>query len=456
MAASSGELGKRKMSGRMSKKMAWRKLASSQTTNVLPEIHDTIAKRLVQSTVANKNSKTIKKQSEPFTNTVPFFRFDAVGASSLGRITQKHLHQLSNKTLNLSQYHVAAVSKVKRSASRREKIQNLDAVKRKKLEDNYDIWTSTPVNQHVENMKSKKDLVSNTIPAVCVPLPGLSINPDPIDYRNSLLAVAAAVLEKDRKEQEAEENMYPITTELMTLLPVDLLNGLDFLQKQKIFHFLSKLSDVDPERETKVLNFISNELPKQEEQTTNQLDSNSDNGEADEGNSILAKMSKRAKSEVTRRRFRRHCREVREAKERRKQREYLNSINFTTQYIAEMEERKKQLSNRKTYNQRVQEAHDKDKQSNKTVYYKSGRYIYKDEPDDVILPSTSNETIHSLQKLRLRDIPAAALKDRMASIYRRKLTEPIHKHAATLGMRNAPRHFGSLKRRRRKIIVKIK
>jgi hypothetical protein len=57
-------------------------------------------------------------------------------------------------------------------------------------------------------------------------------------------------------------------------------------------------------------------------------------------------------------------------------RENLNSINFTTQYIAKMEEKEKQLSQRNTYNKRVREAHGKDKQINKTVYYKSGRVSY--------------------------------------------------------------------------------
>jgi hypothetical protein len=116
------------MSGRMSKKTAWRKLASSQATNVLPEIHDRIAKRLVQTSVTNELPITDKNQLENVSNTIPLFRFDATGASKLGRVTKKHLHRLNDKTLNLSQYHVAAISQAQKTALRRERIQSLDAM----------------------------------------------------------------------------------------------------------------------------------------------------------------------------------------------------------------------------------------------------------------------------------------------------------------------------------------
>lgn len=406
----------------------------------------------------SKRSRALSEEPCPSRKS-SLFRVDATGGAQLSRSVRRDVKKLEKNVANISAHHISSLAHYQKALPRRQKTFESIENKRKAIQKVYDVWDSPQPNIK-PRLKAVQRGRQSTIraPAVCLPLPGQSVNPDPSQHRDIVLSAAAVTMEQDRKKEEFERRLNPVTSYLLDVLPEQLVESLDSIQKQKAYAYLVKLPSLDEDSIGECVRLIQERASQQEAAPTTDLGANAsedESHESDAATSYIRQPMKGKKSRTARNRFERHCRELKEAACRRQEKKFLSCIEHITTYLAEIEESKARREAVAVYKQSMKEARDAAHTDGVSIQYKCGRYHFVEGPVDVLLPSTLEETNGSLRRLRLAEVPAAAIKDRVGSIYRRKLLEPSAAGRVTPRVLAKARRLAHWKLRARKTRIKL-
>lgn len=445
---------KRTSVGRLSKKAVWRKLEQEAPKQLTLNVRDSLIQRYIQEGI---QQRSVKNALETKNGGLNLFCFDSEGGVPSTRRVQKYIKTVQKHPIQLSQSHRDGVLRVQKALAAREKTARWQQHRRDTTEQVYDIWSSSK-----ENLDKKKNHLNPVsmlpeIPASVVAQPGESINPDQTEYRNAVLSAAASILEKERIEEEFQRKLAPISSDLADFLPDHVVENLTFLEKQKIYHYASSIRDCDPHKWNKVLKFISDELPHQIKKTLNENDDGNEDDDQDDQVAALKihRVVHKQKSHSARSRFKRHCQRLQEAAKRREEKVFRHSINFVKQYLQELKQESEKAKVLHTYKKSLKAAYKAARLGNFRIRYKCGKYFFVDNARDILLPTTVSMQRGSLRELRLSEIPGAVIKDRMNSIYRRKLIEPLHANGFTYRAMCRSRRALHWKNKSRKFFVKI-
>jgi len=225
-------------------------------------------------------------------------------------------------------------------------------------------------------------------PALKLPHPGQSVNPDAESHLALIEAEAAKVIEQQKVEADGEASMKPITMQLIAAAKD--VDNMTFAERQQA---LNKIQGIEP---------ISME----------------DNIDED---SVLRKKMPIKKTKGQRNKAARHAARVEKTRAKREARQFLHNVGGAKAILKELKKEDLNREQRLIY-RRALKAQRLEEQKKGIVSFKTGKNCFRENPESVMLSDQLRLSGGSLRKSPMM-LEASAVSDRAKSVQRRGLIE---------------------------------
>lgn len=389
-----------------SKKAKWRRIETLPENALSQDVTATLVKRA--------------KQQAP-----QLFALDATGGTSVSRSTQKHLARLGKGTA--SDHVHRAVEKTQKALHKRQRTLEQEQKARASQIEVFDVWSTTPAPRQ---KRPKRDDVARHVPNVKPAVPGQSVNPRAEDLETLVVSAAAAQIDRANKNAESERQMRPVTATLEDILGSDLVSSLTDIQKHKAFAYYLRLSrradeteDLARQLEDYVQDLLASPAEDEKNDGAEAMTAAGDESAAESDLGVASsKKAPRKKTKSDRSRFERHKNMLREAAASKQLRAFNHAVDHIKKYIREVKQDEERQRAKAEYRKALAEAK-RAAEAEGPVRFRCGKHVFEEPQPDVILPSAVAAAGGSLRKLKLSQVAGAAARDRMTSVFRRKLQE---------------------------------